>query len=58
MASEKTLAIVLRLVDFSESSYVATLFTEDFGKITGLEKGGDVPRVPLRTPLTCWRSVA
>ena len=53
MASEKTLAIVIRLVEFSESSYVATLFTEDFGKITGLAKGGGVRRVPLRTPLTC-----
>ena len=39
MATEKTLAIVIRLVEFSESSYVATLFTEDFGKITGLAKG-------------------
>lgn len=39
MSSEKTLAIVLRLVEFSESSYVATLFTEDFGKITGVAKG-------------------
>ena len=39
MSSEKTLAIVIRLVEFSESSYVATLFTEDFGKITGMAKG-------------------
>jgi DNA repair protein RecO (recombination protein O) len=39
MASEKSLAVVLRLVPFSESSYVATLYTEDFGKITGLAKG-------------------
>ncbi|MEZ6119346.1 MAG: DNA repair protein RecO [Pirellulaceae bacterium] len=39
MAAEKSLAIVLRTVEFSESSYVATLFTEDFGKITALAKG-------------------
>jgi DNA repair protein RecO (recombination protein O) len=39
MSSEKTLAIVVRVVEFSESSYVATLFSEDFGKITGLAKG-------------------
>jgi len=39
MSAEKTRAIVLRLVEFSESSYIATLFTEDFGKITGLAKG-------------------
>jgi DNA repair protein RecO (recombination protein O) len=39
MSAEKTRAIVIRLVEFSESSYIATLFTEDFGKITGLAKG-------------------
>jgi DNA repair protein RecO (recombination protein O) len=39
MSSEKTLAIVIRTVEFSESSYIATLFTEDFGKITALAKG-------------------
>ncbi len=39
MSSEKTQGIVIRLIEFSESSYVATLFTEDFGKITGLAKG-------------------
>jgi DNA repair protein RecO (recombination protein O) len=33
------MAVVLNLVEFSESSYIATLFTEDFGKITGLAKG-------------------
>ncbi|MDG2382048.1 MAG: DNA repair protein RecO [Pirellulaceae bacterium] len=39
MSSEKTMAIVIRLVEFSESSYVATVFTEGFGKITALAKG-------------------
>src|SRR5262245_23197529 len=39
MPSEKTRAIVLRLVEFSESSLVATLFTEDFGKVGALAKG-------------------
>ena len=39
MSSEKTTAIVIRLVDFSESSCVVTLFTRDFGKISGLAKG-------------------
>lgn len=39
MSAEKTAGIVIRLIEFSESSYVATLFTEDFGKITGLAKG-------------------
>ena len=39
MSAEKTLAIVLRVVEFSESSYIATLYTQDFGKLTGLAKG-------------------
>ncbi|MCA9218485.1 MAG: DNA repair protein RecO [Planctomycetales bacterium] len=39
MSSEKTTAIVLRLIPFSESSYVVTLYSEDFGKITGMAKG-------------------
>ena len=39
MSAEKSLAIVIRRIEFSESSYVATLFTETHGKITGLAKG-------------------
>ena len=39
MPAEKSKAIVIRLVEFSESSYIATLFTEDFGKITAMAKG-------------------
>ncbi len=39
MASEKTLAVVIRIVEFSETSCVVTLFSRDFGKITGLAKG-------------------
>ncbi len=39
MSCEKAVAIVIRLVEFSESSYVATLFTDEFGKLTGLAKG-------------------
>ncbi len=44
MASEKTRAIVLRLVEFSETSLVVTLFTEDFGKIGALAKGARRPK--------------
>jgi len=39
LSAEKSRAIVVRLVTFSESSYVATLYTEEFGKITGMAKG-------------------
>jgi DNA repair protein RecO (recombination protein O) len=44
MASEKTRAIVLKLVEFSETSCVLTLFTEDFGKIGALAKGARRPK--------------
>src|SRR5206468_11074455 len=44
MASEKTRAIVLKQVEFSESSCVVTLFTEDFGKVGALAKGARRPK--------------
>ncbi|MCA8999957.1 MAG: DNA repair protein RecO [Planctomycetaceae bacterium] len=39
MSTDKTDAVVIRLVDFSESSKVVTLFTREFGKVSGLAKG-------------------
>ncbi len=47
MAAEKTQAIVLKVVEFSESSYVVTLFTEDFGKVGALAKGARRPKGPF-----------
>jgi DNA repair protein RecO (recombination protein O) len=47
MASEKTQAIVLRVIDFSETSCVLTLFTEHFGKIGALAKGARRPKGPF-----------
>ena len=47
MPADKTLAIVLRVIDFSESSCVVTLFTRDFGKLTGLAKGARRPKGPF-----------
>ena len=47
MASEKTRAIVIRVVDFSETSCVLTLFTEDFGKVSALAKGARRPKGPF-----------
>jgi recombinational DNA repair protein (RecF pathway) len=44
MASEKTRAIVLRVIEFSESSCVVTLFTLDFGKVGALAKGARRPK--------------
>ncbi|MBW3597399.1 MAG: DNA repair protein RecO [Planctomycetes bacterium] len=44
MAAEKSLALVLRTVDFSETSLVVTLFTREFGKIGALAKGARRPK--------------
>ena len=41
MAAEKSLALVMKVVDFSETSCVITLFSRDFGKIGALAKGID-----------------
>src|SRR5436190_14738873 len=47
MASEKTRGIILRVVEFSETSCVVTLFTEDFGKVGALAKGARRPKGPF-----------
>jgi DNA repair protein RecO (recombination protein O) len=39
MPSEKATAIVIRSVEFSETSLVVTLFTREFGKLGALAKG-------------------
>lgn len=60
MPSEKTTAIVLRVVDFSESSCVVTLYTEDFGKVSALAKGARRLRSPFDGALdllSCCRIV-
>jgi len=51
MASEKSSAIVLRLVEFSETSLVVTMFTRDFGKVSALAKGGRRPKGPFESAL-------
>ncbi len=51
MSSEKSVAIVLRVVDFSETSVVTTLFTRDFGKISALAKGARRPKGPFEAAL-------
>jgi DNA repair protein RecO (recombination protein O) len=51
MASEQTRAIVLKLVEFSETSLVTTLFTEDFGKVGALAKGARRPKGPFEGAL-------
>jgi DNA repair protein RecO (recombination protein O) len=51
MASEKSTAIVLRVIDFSETSCVVTLFSRDFGKISALAKGARRPKGPFEAAL-------
>ena len=51
MPSEKATAIVIRVVDFSETSVVATLFTREFGKVSGLAKGARRPKGPFEAAL-------
>jgi DNA repair protein RecO (recombination protein O) len=51
MATEKTRAIVLKVVEFSETSCVVTLFTEDFGKVGALAKGARRPKSPVEGAL-------
>jgi DNA repair protein RecO (recombination protein O) len=40
MPAEKALALVVRAVDWSETSRIATLWTREFGKVRVLAKGG------------------
>lgn len=51
MAAEKALALVLRAIDFSETSVIVTLFTREFGKISGLAKGGRRLKGPFESAL-------
>jgi DNA repair protein RecO (recombination protein O) len=51
MSAEKSDAIVLRVIDFSETSCVVTMMTRDFGKITALAKGARRPKSPLEAAL-------
>jgi len=51
MPSEKATAIVLRVVEFSETSLVVTLFTREFGKLGALAKGGRRPKGPFESAL-------
>jgi len=51
MSSEKAEALVLKVIDFSETSCVVTLFTREFGKVRGLAKGARRPKGPFESAL-------
>jgi len=51
MPAEKADALILRTVDFSESSLVVTALTREFGKIAALAKGGRRIKGPFESAL-------
>jgi len=51
MPAEKATAIVLRTVEFMETSLVLTLFTREFGKVRALAKGGRRLKGPFESAL-------
>ncbi len=51
MSSEKSTAIILRLVEFSESSLIVTMMTRDFGKISAMAKGARRKKSPFEAAL-------
>ncbi|MCE9544323.1 MAG: DNA repair protein RecO [Planctomycetia bacterium] len=51
MSAEKATALVLRAVEFSETSYVLTLWTREFGRISALAKGARRPKAPFDSAL-------
>lgn len=51
MSAEKALALVIRVVDFSETSAVVTFFSREFGKLACLAKGSRRPKGPFESAL-------
>ena len=51
MPAEQTVAIVLRAVEFSETSLIVTLFTQDFGRLSAIAKGARRPKGPFEGSL-------
>ena len=51
MATEKSSAIILRLVPFSDTSLVVTIYTRELGKIGALAKGARRPKSSFESAL-------
>ncbi|MDA8744983.1 DNA repair protein RecO [Rubripirellula amarantea] len=51
MAAEQSTAIVLRTVEFSETSLIVSLLTRDFGRISAIAKGARRPKGPFEGAL-------
>jgi len=58
MSTEKTEAIIIRQVDFSETSRVVTFYTREFGKVPLLAKGAKRLKGPFESglDLLLWNS--
>jgi DNA repair protein RecO (recombination protein O) len=51
VAAEQTTAIVLRTIEFSETSLIVTLLTRDFGQVAAIAKGARRPKGPFEGAL-------
>lgn len=51
MSTEKATALVLRVVEWSETSSIVTLLTREFGKVRGVAKGARRPKGPFESAL-------
>jgi DNA repair protein RecO (recombination protein O) len=51
MPAEKATGLVLRMVDYSETSRIGTIWTREFGKVRVLAKGGRRLRGPFESAL-------
>ncbi|MEM8666748.1 MAG: DNA repair protein RecO [Planctomycetota bacterium] len=51
MATIQTTAIVLRIVEFSETSLIVTLLTRDLGRVSAMAKGARRPKGPFEGAL-------
>jgi DNA repair protein RecO (recombination protein O) len=51
LTADQTIAIVLRTIEFSETSLVVTLLTRDLGRISALAKGARRPKGPFEGAL-------
>jgi DNA repair protein RecO (recombination protein O) len=51
LSTEQTIAVVLRSIEFSETSLIVTLYTRDFGRISAIAKGARRPKGPFEGAL-------
>lgn len=51
MSSEQSLAIIVRTIEFSETSLIVTLFSRELGKLSAIAKGARRPKGPFEGSL-------